>query len=331
MTLQLKPLTKEKAERLKAAMDPNHRKKNKAGEELLSPNDEVRLAEAMKAGLQSEKDLVQTGLTSSVRKRLKRDVAKGRAARDEMITKNLGLVNVIAAQLQSDHMDYEDLVSEGTIGLMRAVDMYDPAKRRGGKFSTYAQWWIKQAIYRASGNQGRLIRLPIHVVSRASKIARLRESMSLKLGYVPSDEELHEETGVSLKTIKNATEQTRRPSSLDTPIAGAESGDTRTYGDCIPDTTAEDATRTTSVNNDVVVMCIMLKDLPQRERDILLSRFGIGKHKTCTLEELGRRYGVTRERIRQLQDMWLAKLRVKFAALEHPSLSQLFKDNHVEL
>lgn len=245
---------------------------------LLTPAEEVKLAAQIKRG--------------------------NKKAREKMIKANLRLVVKIAHDFSNFGLPLLDLISEGNIGLMKAVERFDPAK--GGKLSTYASWWIKQSIKRALANQSKTIRLPVHLVDKIGKIRRVAARLSEELGREPSDEDLAEEIGIPVAKVAHLKNVAVRPASLDARI---NADDDTPFGDLVSDERAEDpfaALRDKDLRDEVGDL---LGSLDVRERKIIAFRFGLGGGRERTLEEVGRKFGVTRERIRQLQNIALLKMR----------------------
>ncbi len=234
-------------------------------------------------------------------------------ARAKMIKANLRLVVKIAHDYGNLGLPLLDLVSEGNIGLMKAVERFDPAK--GGKLSTYAAWWIKQSIKRALANQSKTIRLPVHLVDKIAKVKRLAMAMSEELGREPTDDELAEEVGISAAKLSQLRTVSIRPASLDAPI---NDDDGTEFGELVGDDTAVDPAENLADKNLQEEVTDLLGVLDARERKIINSRFGLDGGKARTLEEVGQKFGVTRERIRQLQNIALAKLRRALRKREHP-------------
>jgi RNA polymerase primary sigma factor len=232
-------------------------------------------------------------------------IKKGdREARTLMINANLRLVIKIAHDYANLGLPLLDLVSEGNIGLMKAVERFDPAK--GGKLSTYAAWWIKQSIKRALANQSKTIRLPVHLVDKISKMNRVASQMSEELGREPTDDELAEEVGLSLRSVSQLKTVSIRPASLDAPINGDDSTE---FGELVGDEDAQtpfEFLRDRDLRDELPEL---LAILDRRERFIIFQRFGLDGARPRTLEEVGKKLGVTRERIRQLQVIALTKLR----------------------
>ena len=245
---------------------------------LLTPAEEVKLASQIKRG--------------------------NKRAREKMITANLRLVVKIAHDFSTFGLPLLDLISEGNIGLMKAVERFDPKK--GGKLSTYASWWIKQSIKRALANQSKTIRLPVHLVDKIGKIRRVAARMTEELGREPSSEELAEELGLAVAKVSHLKNVAVRPASLDARI---NADDDTPFGDLVSDEKAEDpfaTLRDKDLRNEIVDL---LDVLDARERRIISYRFGLDGGRERTLEEVGKKFGVTRERIRQLQNIALLKMR----------------------
>jgi RNA polymerase primary sigma factor len=232
-------------------------------------------------------------------------IKKGdREARVLIIKANLRLVVKIALDYANFGLPLLDLVSEGNIGLMKAVERFDPAK--GGKLSTYAAWWIKQSIKRALDNQSKTIRLPVHLVDKISKMRRVSSQMSEELGREPTDDELAEEIGLSRGKVSQLKTASIRPASLDASISNDDSTE---FGEIVGDKDAQTPFELLRDKNLRDELSDLLEILDDRERKIIFQRFGLDGGKPKTLEEVGKKFGVTRERIRQLQNIALAKLR----------------------
>jgi len=242
-------------------------------------------------------------------------IKKGdKEARAMMIRANLRLVVKIAHDYNNLGLPLLDLISEGNIGLMKAVERFDPAK--GGKLSTYAAWWIKQSIKRALANQSKTIRLPVHLVDKISKMRRVALQMSEELGREPTDDELAEEVGMASAKVSQLKTVSIRPASLDAPISD---DDTTEFGEIVGDEealTPFEHLRDQNLRDEVAEL---ISVLDEREKKIIFSRFGLDGGKPKTLEEVGRKFGVTRERIRQLQNIALMKLRRALQKKEKPS------------
>jgi RNA polymerase primary sigma factor len=236
-----------------------------------------------------------------------------REARALMINANLRLVVKIAHDYNNFGLPMPDLISEGNIGLIKAVERFDPAK--GGKLSTYAAWWIKQGIKRALANQSKTIRLPVHLVDKIAKIRRLAQGLSEELGREPTDEELAEEVGISAPKLAQLRIVSLRPASLDAPVSDE---DGKELGETVGDLEAPNPSEQLQERNLLEELGEVLEELEPRERKIISSRFGLGGDPPRTLEEVGKRFGVTRERIRQLQNGALTKLRRALARRDRP-------------
>lgn len=236
-----------------------------------------------------------------------------KAARSLMIRSNLRLVVKIAHDYANLGLPLLDLISEGNIGLMKAVERFDPAK--GGKLSTYAAWWIKQSIKRALANQSKTIRLPVHLVDKISKMRRVSMQMSEELGREPTDDELAEEVGLSPSKVSQLKTVSIRPASLDAPISD---DDTTEFGEIVGDDEAQTPLELLSNKNMQDELGDLILVLDDREKKIIYARFGLDGGKPKTLEEVGRKFGVTRERIRQLQNIALLKLRRALQKKEKP-------------
>ena len=234
-------------------------------------------------------------------------------ARTLMIKANLRLVVKIAQDYSNYGLPLQDLISEGNIGLMKAVERFDPAK--GGKLSTYGSWWIKQSIKRALANQSKTIRLPVHMVDKIAKLRRITRILTEASGREPTDEELCEETGISRKKLTMLKRAAQRPTSLDAPVGDDESS---SYSEIIGDERAVNPLDALSDKNMHGELDDLLEVLDERESKIIDARFGLGGKTPMTLEEVGRQFGVTRERIRQLQNIALDKMRRNLRKREKP-------------
>src|SRR5438270_4842990 len=236
---------------------------------------------------------------------LARKIKKGDdVAREQMINANLRLVVTIARDYMNLGLPLLDLISEGNIGLIKAVERFDPAK--GAKLSTYAMWWIKQSIKRALGNQSKTIRLPVHLVDKVAKVRRVSLQMSDELGREPTDDELGEELGIAGGKVARLRSLGIRPASLDAAIADDDSTE---FGESVGDENAQtpfEWLRDKNLHGEVDGLIALLDS---REKKIISQRFGLDGGKPKTLEDVGRDFGITRERIRQLQSIALSKLR----------------------
>ena len=226
-------------------------------------------------------------------------------AREDMIKANLRLVVKIARDYEDYGLPLLDLISEGNIGLMKAVERFDPAK--GAKLSTYAGWWIKQAVRRALANQSKTIRLPVHVGDKILRMRRTSMKLQEVLGREPTNEELAGELDTTAFRVGELRAASIRPASLDAPIGEAE--DASRYGDLVQDENADTPYQELADKTVIAMLRELVDTLPAREQTILRYRFGLGGDSEKTLEEVGRQFGVTRERIRQIQNMALNKLK----------------------
>ena len=233
------------------------------------------------------------------------------AATEEMIRGNLRLVVKIARDYANLGLPLLDLISEGNIGLMKAVERFDPAK--GGKLSTYGSWWIKQSIKRALANQGKTIRLPVHLVDKIAKIRRVGAGLSDELGREATDEEIAEEVGMDAGKVTLLKQAAIRPASLDAPLGDEDSTE---FGEMVGDVAAVDPFENLSDKNMQMEVGDLISQLDERERKIIAARFGLDGSDPITLEEVGVKFGVTRERIRQLQNIALSKMRKALAKRE---------------
>lgn len=226
------------------------------------------------------------------------------AARERMINANLRLVVTIAHDYTNLGLPLLDLISEGNIGLTKAVGRFDPSK--GARLSTYAMWWIKQSIKCALANQSKTIRLPVHLVDKLAKVRRVSLQISEELGREPTDEELGEELGIATEKVARLKSIGIRPASLDAPIGDDDSSE---FGESIGDEDSQTPFESLRDKNLLNEMDGLLEVLDDREKKIIAQRFGLGGGKPKTLENVAKNFGITRERIRQLQNTALAKLR----------------------
>jgi RNA polymerase primary sigma factor len=232
-------------------------------------------------------------------------IKKGdKKAREQMIKANLRLVVKIAHDYENFGLPLLDLISEGNIGLMKAVERFDPAK--GGKLSTYGSWWIKQSIKRALANQSKTIRLPVHLVDKISRMRRTALKLQEIFGREPTDEELADEMGLSISRVAQMRTAAIRPASLDAPIGDDESNN---FAEVVQDENAETPYEQLEEKTVTGMLQEMVKTLEERESTILSYRFGLDGGSEKTLEEVGAKFGVTRERVRQIQNLALNKLR----------------------
>jgi RNA polymerase primary sigma factor len=252
---------------------------------LLTPQEEIQLAARIKRG--------------------------DKKAREQMIKANLRLVVKIARDYEGIGLPLLDLISEGNIGLMKAVERFDPAK--GGKLSTYGSWWIKQSIKRALANQSKTIRLPVHLVDKISKMRRTAMRLQEEFGREPTDEELGEELGISASRVAQMRMAAIRPASLDAPIGDEDSNN---FAEVVEDESANTPYEHLEEKTVTRMLREMVKTLDTREATILRARFGLDGGQLETLEEVGGKFGVTRERVRQIQNIALKKLRRMIEKME---------------
>jgi RNA polymerase primary sigma factor len=250
-------------------------------------------------------------------------IKKGNAeARERMINANLRLVVTIAHDYANLGLPLLDLISEGNIGLTKAVERFDPTK--GAKLSTYAAWWIRQSIKRALANQGKTIRLPVHLVDKIAKVRRVSLQMSDELGREPTDDELGEEIGIPSHKVARLKTVAIRPASLDAPIGDDDSTE---FGETVGDEEAQTPFELLRNKNLRHELGGLIEVLDEREKKIIFERFGLHGGKPKTLEDVSKNFGVTRERIRQLQNIALAKLRRALSKKEDPPEAELLVES----
>ncbi len=281
---------------------------------LLNAEQEVELAKRIEAGLFAEEKLAAGEVGDDAQRDLEWIVTDGRLAKNHLLEANLRLVVSLAKRYTGRGMLFLDLIQEGNLGLIRAVEKFDYTK--GYKFSTYATWWIRQAITRAMADQARTIRIPVHMVEVINKLARVQRQLLQDLGREPTPEELAKELDMTPDKVLEVQKYGREPISLHTPLG--EDGDSE-FGDLIEDSEAivpADAVSFTLLQEQLESV---LETLSEREAGVIRMRFGLSDGQQKTLDEIGKVYGVTRERIRQIESKTMSKLR-------HPSRSQVLRD-----
>jgi RNA polymerase primary sigma factor len=282
---------------------------------LLTAVQEVDLSKRIEAGLYADEKLCSGEPVADDLAALLRIVAaEGKAAKDHLLEANLRLVVSIAKRYTGRGMAFLDLIQEGNLGLIRAVEKFDYTK--GYKFSTYATWWIRQAITRAMADQARTIRIPVHMVEVINKLGRIQRELLQDLGREPTPEELAKEMDITPEKVLEIQQYAREPISLDQTIG--DEGDSQ-LGDFIEDSEAVVAVDAVSFSLLQDQLQQVLQTLSEREAGVVRLRFGLTDGQPRTLDEIGQVYGVTRERIRQIESKTMSKLR-------HPSRSQVLRD-----
>jgi len=281
---------------------------------LLTAEEEVELAQRIERGRMAREELARGNVSPRRRLELRKLIEDGWAAREHLITANSRLVISVAKKYMGRGVPFLDLIQEGNIGLIRATKKFD--YRRGHKFSTYATWWIRQAVTRAIADQGRTIRVPVHMGDQINKLLRVQHQLTQRLGREPTVEELAEELDVPPKKVENMIQVARRPLSLETPTDDEEDS---VLGDFIEDEEAPPPDDTATYNLLREHLEEVLNTLPPREVRILQLRYGLLDGQPYTLEEVGRKMGVTRERVRQIEAQALSRLR-------HPSIRRKLRD-----
>ena len=286
---------------------------------LLTSDEEIGLAQDMNAGTAAQEqldELEKAGkeIPQELRRELEKSIKRGERARQRLAEANLRLVVSIAKRYVGRGMQFLDLIQEGNLGLIKAVEKFDYTK--GYKFSTYATWWIRQAITRAIADQARTIRIPVHMVETINKVIRVNRQLLQELGHDPTAEETAEEMNMPVERVREILKIAQEPVSLETPIGEEEDSH---LGDFIPDEDASEPAEAASFTLLKEQLVEVLSTLTPREEKVLKLRFGIEDGRTRTLEEVGKEFNVTRERIRQIEAKALRKLR-------HPSRSKKLKD-----
>jgi RNA polymerase primary sigma factor len=281
---------------------------------LLTAQEEVDLAKRIERGRLASEQMARASVTIRKRSELQHSIEDGWAAREHLITANSRLVISVAKKYMGRGVPFLDLIQEGNIGLIRAAKKFD--YRRGHKFSTYATWWIRQAVTRAIADQGRTIRVPVHMGDQINKLLRVSHQLTQTLGRDPSTEELAEALDVTPKKIENMIQVARRPLSLETPTDEEEDS---ILGDFIQDDESPAPVEMVTQNLLREDLQDVLNALPPREVRILQLRYGLLDGQSYTLEEVGKKMGVTRERVRQIEAQALGRLR-------HPSHRRILVD-----
>jgi RNA polymerase primary sigma factor len=281
---------------------------------LLNAEEEVLLAQRIERGRSSREELARGNTNGKRRNDLRHLIEDGWGAREHLITANSRLVISVAKKYMGRGVPFLDLIQEGNIGLIRATKKFD--YRRGHKFSTYATWWIRQAVTRAIADQGRTIRVPVHMGDQINKLLRVQHQLTQKLGREPSVEELAIALDVPPKKVENMIQVARRPLSLETPTDDEEDS---VLGDFIEDDQAPPPDDSATYNLLREHLEEVLNSLPPREVRILQLRYGLLDGQAYTLEEVGRKMGVTRERVRQIEAQALSRLR-------HPTIRRKLRD-----
>ena len=272
---------------------------------LLTAQQEVELAKRIEAGVFAQHILeTDEDLTPSTRSDLRVLVRDGNAAKNHLLEANLRLVVSLAKRYTGRGMPLLDLIQEGNLGLIRAVEKFDYTK--GFKFSTYATWWIRQAITRGMADQSRTIRLPVHLVEQVNKLARLKRELHQQLGREPSHEELAEESGLPIDKIADLLDHSRDPVSLDMPVGNDEEAP---LGDFIEDSDASDAESAVISGLLQDDMRRVLATLDPREQAVIRMRYGLEDGQPRTLDQIGRSFNLSRERVRQIEREVMSKLR----------------------
>ncbi len=272
---------------------------------LLSAEDEVELAQQIEVGLYAEYKLANDdSLTRAQKRDLKILIRDGKKARSHLLEANLRLVVSLAKRYTGRGMPLLDLIQEGNLGLIRAMEKFDYSK--GFKFSTYATWWIRQAITRGMADQSRTIRLPVHLVEQVNKLSRIKRELYQSLGREATNEELAQESGIDEDKIEMLLRQSRDPVSLDMPVGADEEAP---LGDFIEDAEATDAESAVVAAMRHSDIRDVIASLEQREQDVIRLRYGLEDGVPRTLDQIGRKFGLSRERVRQIEREVMAKLR----------------------
>jgi RNA polymerase primary sigma factor len=290
------------------SIDPNNMKDRYIEEitktPLLTPDEEVSLSESIARARQARQQLAEGGLSEKEQKNLQRIIDDGTAARERLLMANTRLVVSVAKKYTHRGIPLVDLIHEGIIGLIRATKKFDPA--RGNRFSTYATWWIRQAITRAIDNNARTIRLPVHRSVEINRLSFIKNQLVQELGREPSVDELADAMDISPDHVRDTLNISMAPISLELP---QDDDDNRTLADVIPDLDSASPEESTIENLKQQQVREVLDALPMREAQVLMLRYGFQDGRSHTLQEVGNKMGITRERVRQIESQAIHRLR----------------------
>ena len=271
--------------------------------DLLTADEEIQLAKRIESGRSATETLAEGGVSTNEARNLELHVSRGTAARRKFIQANLRLVVSIAKRYQNAGLPFLDLIQEGNLGLIRAVEKFDHTK--GFKFSTYATWWIRQAISRAIADKSRTIRVPVHMMDTINQVYAAETELTKRLSRTPTMEEIAIEAGLTVMKVKEAKRVAPEPVSIHQPV-GDESA---TIGDFIEDVDAMDPFEVALLASRLNELGHVMSELNEREREVIIMRYGLNNTEPRTLDDVGRHFSVTRERIRQIETKAIAKMR----------------------